>query len=342
MYFTLVSTVFNEAKRLDQTIEDITNQTLQPSEIIITDAGSTDGTFEMLKKWQEVSAVPIVLFQKLRCNVAEGRNIAIRAAKYHIIASMDFGCRYHVNWLESLILPFNDTSVKVVGGAYSVIEEEIRTKAAKAAYILNNGYNRGFSPDTFIPSSRSIAYKKEVYDHIGGYCEWLTLAADDMVFGMLIRKLGYPIFIENKPYASWIRHETANGYIKEAYRYGLGNGEANIQHNDFIKMVIRKLSWILFFACILIILTGIFFWKKVLIIPAVLAILLSFLFKMYLNYFRNWLRLKSQKYTIFSLLHAFELAGRISTGYIRGYIKGYYFASIEQKIEAIKLQKRLS
>ncbi|WP_394334976.1 glycosyltransferase [Niastella yeongjuensis] len=50
--FTLVSTVFNERKRIDKTIEDLRNQTLQPAEIIITDAGSTDGTYEALIEWQ--------------------------------------------------------------------------------------------------------------------------------------------------------------------------------------------------------------------------------------------------------------------------------------------------
>ena len=49
MQFTLVSTIFNESRRLPQTIADLEAQTVQPTEIIITDAGSTDGTWALLE-----------------------------------------------------------------------------------------------------------------------------------------------------------------------------------------------------------------------------------------------------------------------------------------------------
>src|SRR5690348_14386267 len=111
--FTLVSTVFNEAKRLDQTIADLNAQTVQPSEIVITDAGSTDGTYERLLQWRAESSVPIIILQKHKCNVAEGRNKAIRTAKYDIIASTDFGCRFHQNWLKTLIAPFENPDVNI-------------------------------------------------------------------------------------------------------------------------------------------------------------------------------------------------------------------------------------
>ena len=57
--FTLVSTVFNEARRLDQSIADIEAQTCPPNEIVITDAGSTDGTWKILNDWKDRSDIPI-------------------------------------------------------------------------------------------------------------------------------------------------------------------------------------------------------------------------------------------------------------------------------------------
>ncbi len=61
--FTLVSTVFNE-KRSFSTIQDIEGQTLKPNEIIITDAGSNDGTFESLLEWSKSSDITIIIQQK--------------------------------------------------------------------------------------------------------------------------------------------------------------------------------------------------------------------------------------------------------------------------------------
>jgi glycosyltransferase involved in cell wall biosynthesis len=344
MDFTLVSTVFNESKRLDQTISDLINQTLQPSEIIITDAGSNDGTYEMLQQWSQTSPIPIVLLKKERCNVAEGRNIAIKAAKYNLIASMDFGCRYHPEWLNSIILPFKDPNVMVVGGAYSVEESDIQTKAAKAAYILSNGYGVNVNFDWFIPSSRSIAYRKEVYDSVGGYCEWLTLAADDLVFGMLLKKKGYKFFVVDKPYASWMRHKSAKAYIKEAYRYGLGEGEARVQFGTFKFTITKKIYRFAFYISLLTALIVLIFFNSIshlLIAGTISAVLLFLGFKHYKEYFKYWLRLKSSKYNFSILVYALYLVGKINTGYIKGYIKGYYYPTEGQKSNAIKLQELL-
>src|ERR1700754_4677007 len=99
--FTLVSTVFNEKRRLAQTLSDLDNQTIHPDEIIITDAGSTDGTYEELVEWGKRSASQVKILQQKGCNVAAGRNLAIRAAKNDLIVSTDFGCRFDKNWLKT-------------------------------------------------------------------------------------------------------------------------------------------------------------------------------------------------------------------------------------------------
>jgi len=341
MNFTLVSTVFNEAKRLDQTISDLVNQTLQPSEIIIVDAGSTDGTYEALKKWSEHSLVSVIVLQKLRCNVAEGRNIAIKAAKYDLIASMDFGCRYDPKWLESIIEPFKDRSIDVVFGAYKVDETEQISLAAKAAYINSNGYKWNFHSGHLIPTSRSIAYKKKVFHKIGGYCEWLTLAADDTVFGKQIKANGFKMYVADRPYSTWMRHETLVGFVKESYRYGLGNGEAKIYFDEFMASVVKLFLRIGFY------LSGLFFIMAVflkisVLFPIICLVGFVYGFRIQVGYLKNWYRLQSKKYGISVLLYGLYLSSAVNYGYIKGYIKGYYYSTEDQKQQAELLQKRIN
>lgn len=343
MNFTLVSTVFNEAKRLDQTIHDLESQTLQPSEIIITDAGSTDGTFEMLNEWKKKSKIPITILQKYRCNVAEGRNMAIRAANYDLIASMDFGCRYHPDWLKTLMSPFQNSEIDVVGGVSSVIETEQITLASKVDYILAEGYDSTLyaNSESFTPTSRSVAYRKEVFDKIGGYCEWLTLAADDTVFGKELRAKGYKIFLIDKPYVFWMRHAKAMGFIKEAFRYGLGDGEANINSRNFRLFTYQALSRIFFYITAIYVLISMLFLKG--IPPLAFLLLLLFLpgFRPFASFAKAWLKFRSKKYNLLVLFYGFHLLPRIRMSYAKGYIKGYYFSRPEQKKEAELLQKRL-
>lgn len=333
MNFTLVSTVFNEAKRLNLTISDLSQQTLSPSEIIITDAGSTDGTYELLLKWKEESTVPIVVLQKPGCNVAEGRNLAIKAAKYDLIVSTDFGCRFEKDWLRTLVTPFQDKNVKVTGGAFGVIENDIQTTAAKAAYILSGGYQIDATAPWFIPSSRSIAYYKEVYNKIGGYSEWLTLAADDLVYGKQMKKLGYNFTPVNHVGVYWGRHTVAKGYIKEAFRYGLGDGEARVNRKSFTTNLIETImrhAFVLFALINIILLITGHTTAWLLIVNALLLIG----FRPYIGYTKTWLKIKNNKYNFNVFLYGFYLLEKTRFSYLQGYFKGRFSSTPLQKQQA--------
>src|SRR5690606_31532652 len=99
--------------------------TLPPDQIVITDAGSNDGTIQILESWKQRSKIKITILVEKGCNIAQGRNKAIEAADHDLIVSTDFGCRYDSRWLESVVSPFADPEVKVVGGGYGVLEEDI-------------------------------------------------------------------------------------------------------------------------------------------------------------------------------------------------------------------------
>ena len=312
--FTLVTTVFNEASRLEQTIADIEAQTLKPTQVIVTDAGSNDGTYERLMKWRQDSTIDVVVLQMPRCNIAEGRNLAIKKSDHELIASTDFGCRYHPNWLESLMTPFfEDEKVVLTGGNFTVREDEITTPAAKAAYLLSNGYQNTMD-SSFIPSSRSIAYYRHVWEDIGGYEEWLTLAADDYTFGLLLRKQGYKANLAKEPYVYWGRHNTAKAYEKESFRYGLGDGEAGVNLRNVISMSIEgilRVSFVIGFFVITFLILN----EK--IDYSWYIVLVPFLFglRSYSGTFKNWQRLKSDKYNFSVFLQAL-LATRKNPGFL--------------------------
>ncbi|KQM79020.1 hypothetical protein ASE74_00085 [Pedobacter sp. Leaf216] len=342
MQISLVSTVFNESSRLEKTIADLESQTVKPSEIIITDAGSSDGTYEKLLEWRDTSNIPIIVLQKHRCNVAEGRNLAIRTAKYDIIASTDFGCRFTNKWLESITNPLLNPEVMVVGGSFSVIEADQNSLAAKAAYINNNGYNINVKAANFIPSSRSIAYRREVFDKIGGYCEWLTLAGDDFIFGLEVKASGYKILMVDEANVFWGRHVLPIGFLKEAGRYGLGEGEAKSNVSMLFKHLISLSFQVLFIVLLIFNITFYILEKDVNIIAIVINLMLAIGFKSYISTFLNWLRFRSEKYNFKVLIFAFYQQQMIKYYYIKSYLKGYFNTSERVVDNSIELKKRLN
>jgi glycosyltransferase involved in cell wall biosynthesis len=328
MQFTLVSTVFNESKRLKDSLNDLSRQTILPSKCIIIDAGSIDNTVQVLKDWSKTVSFDVIIEVISGANVAIGRNRAIQLSETDIIVSTDFGCRYHENFLKLMITPFDNPLVDVVGGAYSVLEKDIISIWAKANFIITNGYFCYPKPG-FIPSSRAIAYKKNVWEEAGKYPEWLTLAADDLVFGLVVINQNRRIEYVYEPVVFWGRHEKLKAYGKEAFRYGLGDGEAEVNKREIRSKVIETT---IRYTSIFLIPIFLFYLNKFQISWLCLFLLTPFLlgFKSYFRILRYWWRLKSSKYNVVVLLACIPVIEITRIQYIIGYIKGYFRKTKQQ------------
>ncbi|MFN8416229.1 MAG: glycosyltransferase [Cytophagaceae bacterium] len=340
MKFTLVSTIYNEARRLSESLDDLSKQTVYPDEIIIVDAGSNDGSVDILKQWALTMPCKVDVIVEPKCNVARGRNIAIEKASNELIVSTDFGCRFHANWLASLVEPFSDSKVKAVAGAFAVIEDDIVTMPAKSAYLLFDGYEDDITQDWFTPSSRSVAYYKEVFQLVGGYPEWLTLAADDTVFGRLVKKKGVTFYPVTKPYVYWGRHSTALAYAKESFRYGLGDGEARINERSTVAKSIELLLRINFIlggllSLILIFSLDVSPYIGLLLLPALRG------FKPYWYHFLVWKKRKSSKYNMMVFLYSFYLLEKTRWYYLKGYKQGRFNSPEYRNVKAKELTEIL-
>src|SRR5271156_6757045 len=87
----LISTVYNEGESIERWINALRKQTAQPDEFVIVDGGSTDETVLRLKEGfaKEGFAAPRIIVQP--CNIAQGRNLAIKNTSHDLIVSLDAG-----------------------------------------------------------------------------------------------------------------------------------------------------------------------------------------------------------------------------------------------------------
>ncbi len=249
MPVSLVTTVWNDLEGCRVFIRQMSLQTQFPAEIAITDAGSTDGTWEYLQS--EVS-VPrpwkLLLLQESRCNVARGRNLAIAAAGFDIIASTDIGCEWDPEWLEELVEPLlAQPESQMVAGSWGVKLEGLNGPWALTEWAMKGGKHEFVAEPVTYASSRSIAYRRSVWEKVGGYAEDLTLAGDDTVFALMMKVLEIRADAAPRIRCYWHRHDSLRGFLKENFRNFIGAGEAKVDTKHCILVGGRLLTEFAFF-----------------------------------------------------------------------------------------------
>jgi len=222
MKVTIIATVRNEGEALRPLLDSILNQTRRPDEVVICDGGSTDHTLAVLDEYSRW--LPLRVIEAPGSNISRGRNCAVAAATGDIIAGTDAGVILSPHWLEELVAPFADESVQVVSGwfeadPYTDFEVVMGSTVLPALADID--------PETFLPSSRSVAYRKSAWAAVGGYPEWLE-HSEDLVFDMALRERYGPFPFAPDAVAYFRPRSDLRSFYRQYYAYARGDGKANL------------------------------------------------------------------------------------------------------------------
>lgn len=221
MKVSLICPVHNEEESIEELIQSMLNQTKKPDEIIFVEDSSTDRTYEIIEKYQKKNKLIKVFRVKTR-NIAKNRNIAIKNAKYKIIACTDASSKLREDWLEKIIKPFEDKTIDVVSGGYIAV-----SKGGIEDYLsmITVKPMEEWDEETFLPSGRSIAFRKEAWKKVGGYPENLY-TGEDTLFDLKLKEQGFKFKLARDAIIYWRGRNTIKKFIKQFYLYGKGDGEA--------------------------------------------------------------------------------------------------------------------
>ena len=222
MKVSVCMTVFNEEKSIRLLVESLLAQSQKPDEIVVVDGGSSDNTVAILRHLQKKDKRIRVLVQK--STRAEGRNISVELARNKIIAITDGDCTAQKHWLKRITEPFNHKSVDVAAGFYKMIAN---TPFQKAEAIFLGVTPRKFSVN-FLPSTRSIAFRKVVWQEIGGFPEGDQNSAEDTDFNYKAVKLGKKFARVKNARVEWRIPNSYMGFIKKIYDYSAWDAKYGI------------------------------------------------------------------------------------------------------------------
>lgn len=221
---SLVITVLNEAETISAFLDSLRGQTTLPSEIVIVDGGSTDGTTDAISAWDPPQGVTVTLIESPGAGISAGRNQAIAAARHDRILVTDAGTEVDPGWVTALLHAASSHDADVVSGFFYPVGETLLQRTI--AFTITPSLAE-IDPERFLPSSRSISFTREAWAAVGGYPEWLDYC-EDLLFDIAMKEAGFMFAFEPTALVSWSARPTLRAFMKQYYRYARGDGKAGL------------------------------------------------------------------------------------------------------------------
>ena len=222
MKTSFITTVFNEEETIKKFLDSLYEQSVLPDEIVLVDAHSTDQTAKIIQEYfDNHKEIPSKLIIK-KCNRAVGRNEAIEQATGEIILCSDAGCVLGKQWIKHLVEKFDEKHIDVVSGYYKPTMHTVfeRCLATYTCVMPDK-----IDPKHFLPSSRSIAFKKSAWEKVKGYPEWLN-TCEDLVFAKKLQVKGFHFVFAEHAIVHWAQQKTFLQAYKQFFSYAKGDGNA--------------------------------------------------------------------------------------------------------------------
>jgi len=240
---SVIATVLNEADSIDRLVDSLMNQRLAPSEVVIVDGGSTDGTWERLER-AKLKYPRLLAIRDDSCRlerspgpISRGRNVAIAATSSDVIACVDAGCSYEPDWLENLTATIrNGEAQYALGGSCMSPEDSTVWDLAAAPFL---GVKLRADAKTKSCTARSMAFRKKLWQRVGGFPEDRFFGEDTM-FDMKARAIAAPAFVDRAK-AVYRPHLKFRVAVRQLASYALSDGISGIRPARFLRNLGRCL-----------------------------------------------------------------------------------------------------
>lgn len=193
---TVVVPMRDEAAAIGALVDDLLAQSVQPSEVVLVDGGSTDGTPALARelvgddpRFRVIDAGP--------ATPGRGRNVGIAAATHEWVALIDVGVHPAQQWLERLLEPVRtDPTLDVVYGGYEPDVTSWFDACSSLAYV---------EPPSVEPAgvmrwpfASSLLVRRRAWEAAGRFPD--LRAAEDLIF--------FEHLAASRPAAAWAPEAT--------------------------------------------------------------------------------------------------------------------------------------
>ncbi|MBI3579022.1 MAG: glycosyltransferase [Ignavibacteriales bacterium] len=206
-FVSIVVAARNEEQSIGRLLEQLTRQTYPSYEIIIVNDRSTDGTATIVQSYRQAHHnLRLIDIDSLNGDMPPKKNAlakGIAASKGVILCFTDADCIPTLNWTEELVEAF-EPSVGLVAG-YSPYDRTLVWTETHKTSLSEELFLRFIEYEEFkgavwsagaigwekgwLCTGRSLAYRKTVYDEVGGFEKIKeSISGDDDLFLQLVRR----------------------------------------------------------------------------------------------------------------------------------------------------------
>jgi succinoglycan biosynthesis protein ExoA len=220
---SIILPIRNEVLFINKTLLSILSQSYSGEiEILISDGMSTDGTREIVKDFQLENSF-IQLIDNPEKIVSTGFNRALSVAKGNIIIRVDGHTTIDKDYLIKSVSNLINKKCDCTGGLIksdgdSIIAKNI-TFATRSKFGIGNSKFHYSNEPCWTDTVYLGAYKREVFDEIGGYDEDLNRNQDDEFNFRLIQN-GGNIWLDPSIKSSYVARNSLSGLFKQYFQYG--------------------------------------------------------------------------------------------------------------------------
>jgi cellulose synthase/poly-beta-1,6-N-acetylglucosamine synthase-like glycosyltransferase len=232
---TVITTVFNEGSAALDMLDSVLTGDVVPTEIVIADGGSTDGTVELVEQY--AAAHPEVRVLTDAGGRSQGRNAAIAAASHDHIVSIDGGCVAKPTWLGRISEPLL-AGADWVAGFYRPEGKTTLSTAIGLTMVFVE--DEVVFPD-FTPSARSMAFHRDLWLEVGGFPEGEQFA-EDTAFGEALASAGHQAVFVPDAVVEWRPPSSLLAQARTLFSWGRSDGHLGLRSINYRYLFPRFLG----------------------------------------------------------------------------------------------------